>query len=295
MAKKFKESIWLKIFLLAIILIAWIVWLAPSDWIVKVGQTAQGETLKMGKASMIQIYSTYNNIDVKVSDDVSEIVARATGSGRSFDELKGTRIDGDTVRISMDNVNRWWQFWKIGLKSRRLEVLIPSSMKLDDLDIRSNSGRIDIGSFDNLDKIAVSSESGSISADSLGDGKVSVSTASGSMNISSITANEATLSSVSGRIELGHFESGKLNVSSSSGRLDVFDSGRFESVHMESSSGAIFFDAGAVVSPAISASTVSGSIEVNDEDFGSRFVLNDSGPGVSATSTSGSIEIKYGN
>ncbi|MDD2231666.1 MAG: DUF4097 family beta strand repeat-containing protein [Sphaerochaetaceae bacterium] len=292
MSKKFKDSIWFKVALLVVLAVVWILWLAPSGCNVKVGESAKGEVMELGTAKNVEISTKFNSIDVKVSSQVTEIVAAANGSGRSFDQVSTSR-DGDTIRISIDTENNWWEFWKMGLKSRTLEVMIPSSMVLDNLTVKSVSGRVVVESVGADDSIDVSSVSGSVDADPLAAKNVTVASTSGGIDVASIKADKASVVSISGSVELGWFDGGSLTMSSTSGHVDLYDSGDFDSLDLRSVSGHIDAEVGCKSAPSVVASSTSGSVEINGEDYGSKVHLETAGPVVKAETSSGGIEIKF--
>lgn len=289
---KMRDSIWFKIILLVVVVLVWLIWVAPSSCDLKLGASAKGETLNLGEAKNLVVKTSHNNISVVRGASSDGIVAELKGSGRSFDTVS-TRMDGDTLTVSIESENKWWQFWKIGLGSRRLEVLIPNSMDLDDITVSSVSGSVEVAELDAADYIKVSSVSGSVNVDPVSAKVVEISSTSGHVDAASVKADEAKVSSVSGHVELGWFEGGSLTLSSTSGGVDLYDTGKFENLELRSVSGGIDAELGIGTAPSVNASSVSGNVEINNNDYNHRAELAGTGASVTARTTSGGIDIKF--
>jgi DUF4097 and DUF4098 domain-containing protein YvlB len=82
-------------------------------------------------------------------------------------------------------------------------------------------------------------------------------------------------------------------MSSTSGHIDLYDSGDFDSLDLRSVSGHIDAEVGCKSAPSVVASSTSGSVEINGEDYGSKVHLETAGPVVKAETSSGGIEIKF--
>ncbi|MGP1419163.1 MAG: DUF4097 family beta strand repeat-containing protein [Sphaerochaetaceae bacterium] len=289
---RLRDSVWFKVILLVVVLLCWLLWAAPASCRIRVGSSAEGQRLELGSASSITINAPANSIAVRRSSEVSQITAISSGTGRSFDRLSSSR-SGDSLNISMTGDSaRWWKFWKIGLGSRRLEVLVPMGMKLDSLSVTSYSGAVQIDSFDIARELAVASLSGSIRLDSMSAEKVSISNVSGLVSVQALKADSAEINNTSGLVSIDMFEGGRLVLNTVSGSIDIYDTGEFESMSLGSISGSIEVDFGSSRAPSVTASTTSGGIEIYGAEYQRNAYVKGNGPDVTVTNVSGSIEIE---
>jgi len=226
-------------------------------------------------------------------------------------------INSSTLTIRWDsqwfrrffNVNLGW----FGQLDKELEVLLPSTLALDTLDVSNTSNELSVTGL-MAQTLDLSSVSGAITVtsctadaleaetvsgnlaleDSTGAESVSVNTVSGGMELTDLSAGELSLDTVSGACKLTG-QADELTVSTISGDIAASLKANPKEVDMDSVSGALKLELPPTSGFTVEYDSVSGNFTCgfSTEDLGGhRLRCGDGGADIRMNTTSGSMDIQ---
>jgi len=180
---------------------------------------------------------TINVFPATRKDVLIQLKGEATSSNRKC--LPALEVDrsGNTLSILLDRC-KGLKFFIISRGEVTLDVYIPNSYDKN-VNVRSSSGRVNIGSFI-LDDLNTRVSSGSLTIEDLTVESAEIRASSGDISISSCTAGKLLIKSSSGRIDADVLAADSGEVTASSGSIRV---GKLEGdFYVHASSGKIRLD-----------------------------------------------------
>ncbi|MBC1646761.1 DUF4097 domain-containing protein [Listeria welshimeri] len=211
---------------------------------------------------------------------------------KAIEKLKPVSDNGKTIDINVPEENNWFNFGKIyAYGQQKLTVYLTKDSKLNALQIKTNSGDLNISNF-KVEKLVTSSSSGELKVNRIVADTAEISTSSGDIDLSNTKAN-TVLETNSGETNITKL-TGDLELDGSSG--DVTANGiKAKNLKIAISSGEIEFTNGAVTELAI-LTTSSGDISAHSK--GELHVESNSGSievdgvtnNLTANTSSGDIE-----
>jgi DUF4097 and DUF4098 domain-containing protein YvlB len=253
------------------------------------------ETFSLDGTDSLKIETIDTDISLEIADRATQgSVSFGTSSGRTLDIDR----DGSAVTVTVKPDSSRWALFSGG-RSSRLVVTVPAGY-LDELEVSTTSGDIDLMQDLAMDRIAVSSTSGDIDGQNLhATESLSVSSVSGDIRCFSVDSDGKTsATTTSGDIDIN--EIGGQTVQLRTTSADIFTSVHVANdgkATVSSASGDVTLQFGTPGNLTIEAKTVSGNIGVNGEyrEEGTTFseTLGNGNALVAVSSISGDIELRY--
>ncbi len=290
-----RDSKGLKITLLAIVLIVMFINFLPGDT-----YPAKQEVVASTKDVYdLTVKAAGGDISVIVDPDATQISASYSGSGRTRSKLL-LEQNGSSVTVSEKYSEKGFLHFFDFTSTPRMMVVVPQGAMLEALTVSTVSGDISIDSDLTADRIKLASASGEIDFLNLKapGGTAQIATVSGSIDGYSVAADKVKVATTSGGIDVYRVEGNDIDLNSVSGSISCETASDNGNVKLATVSGTIDMELDERTNATVSATSLSGSIQLGQSDSRSfeksaTAVVGNGTGSINAKTTSGSITISW--
>lgn len=244
---------------------------------------------------------SYIDIDVKTrniiisSSDVEEI---SIDHYRKEDDTWVIEIVDGTLNISQDEPNHifgWFNFGFFVGDYRDVEIIIPEEYTFD-IDVKTNTGTIDVSGFDEehqLGDVILSSDTGTINLNDIDASTIDLESDTGAVKVKNIKTSSLKMDTDTGRVvidevvattsimaststgsaDISNVETPLIDISVNTGSIDV-ENVEANQIDLESNTGSIDIKGVNMTNRTTTLKTDTGSVKVNGQDQGKTYQAN---------------------
>ncbi|SHJ76978.1 lia operon protein LiaG [Clostridium cavendishii DSM 21758] len=193
------------------------------------------EIIQLDKCDNINLDFSSDDIIISLTDDDNVKVVQKSGNKLSEDEKFTFSKDENTINIKSGNFKKVFNIFFFGSFDNKIELSIPKKYNKS-LDIKTNSGNIEVMDNLNLDKFISYQSSGDFKCrKTITANDVNLKTSSGSIRPEDLVTKSYNLRTSSGDIVVGTLSgSGELEASSGSIKIDYKEMGDRLKAHTSS-------------------------------------------------------------
>ena len=187
--------------------------------------------------------------------------------------------DNGTLKVKQEQRSFFINLDLTGLFANReeyIKIYVPQNAKLNDIDVCTSNGRIDVKQQINVDSIKLDTNNGSINVEDVTcEGKVDIKTSNGAVKCDGTFTDEFNVKTSNGAVTLKGTYKGDVDVKTSNGRIKAEIDGKFSDYN-------------------VSLDTSNGSIVVNGEKRSDDYqVDHDADNDIKLDTSNGSIDLDF--